>query len=259
MPPALPLHFPAIAWPLMLALGLGVCGCQSSPSTNEGRNVATGSSVSTSSPTISDKQRQRLLAEQEYRKLMQGNTAHPVDTTETSVRSNRQEAAVAKATPSPTPPAPPTPAVSVTRATPAADFIGSLPAVKDQKERIPLTRSEGVYSVPVHLNGVMWAQFTVDSGAADVMLRMDVAQALLNSGTLRREDFLSGANYRYADGSRTHNQRFLLRTLQIGNRVLRDVACAVSTQHASMLLGQSALEKLGKFSFDYTRQELVLE
>jgi aspartyl protease family protein len=125
---------------------------------------------------------------------------------------------------------------------------------------VPLIESGGVYEVPVLVNGVLKINFIIDSGASDVAISSDVALTLVRTGTITDADWLPGANYRFADGSIAKSERFKLRTLRIGNRTLKSVSCSIGNSiHAPMLLGQSALKKLGGYRVDYGKGLLILE
>ena len=125
---------------------------------------------------------------------------------------------------------------------------------------VPLIESGGVYEVPVLVNGVLKINFIIDSGASDVSISPDVALTLVKTGTITNADWLPGAHYRFADGSSAKSERFKLRTLQLGNRTLQSVSCSIGTSiHAPMLLGQSALKKLGGYRVDYTNGLLILK
>ena len=124
---------------------------------------------------------------------------------------------------------------------------------------IPLIESGGVYEVPVLVNGVLKINFIIDSGASDVAISPDVALTLVRTGTINDADWLPGANYRFADGSTAKSERFKLRTLRIGNRTLNSVSCFIGNSiHALMLLGQSALKRLGGYRVDYGKGLLIL-
>ena len=124
---------------------------------------------------------------------------------------------------------------------------------------VPLIESGGVYEVPVLVNGVLKINFIIDSGASDVAISPDVALTLVRTGTITDADWLPGANYRFADGSIAKSERFKLRTLRIGNRTLKSVSCSIGNSiHAPMLLGQSALKKLGGYRVDYRNGILIL-
>ena len=100
----------------------------------------------------------------------------------------------------------------------------------------------------------------IDSGAADMMLSPQVAKILVSSGTLTDDDFLPGQLYRLADGRRKKHMRARLRSVTLGNRTFRDVTFSISeTDDSPMLLGQSLLERLGKYTIDYHNGLLLFE
>ena len=125
---------------------------------------------------------------------------------------------------------------------------------------IRLKKVSGVYKVPVQLNDAVIATLIIDSGAADMMLSPQVAKILQRSGTLTKDDFLPGQVYRLADGSRKKHMRARLRSVKLGNRTFNDVTFSISeSDNSPMLLGQSLLEKLGKYTIDYHNGLLLFE
>jgi predicted aspartyl protease len=128
-----------------------------------------------------------------------------------------------------------------------------------EKNTVRLFKNDGgVYEVSVLLNGVLSLNFIIDSGATEVMISPDVALTLLKTRTVSKADFLPGQRYAFADGSSADSPRFILRKLKIGSRVITNVPCAIgSNLDSPLLLGQSALEKLGNYSIDYSRSALV--
>lgn len=130
--------------------------------------------------------------------------------------------------------------------------------VAQSPNEIKLINTGGVYEVPVVLNGVLAINVILDSGASDVSISPDVALTLLRTKTITDEDWLPGAYYQFADGSRAKSMRFKMKSVKIGNTELTDVTCSVSNSiNAPMLLGQSALQKLGKYSIDYKKMVIT--
>lgn len=119
------------------------------------------------------------------------------------------------------------------------------------RNEVSLTKTGGVFEVPVVLNGVLAIRLILDSGAADVSISPDIALTLYKAKTITEEEMLPGQYYRFADGSTVKSYRFRLRSLKIGDMELHDVACSIASSiHAPMLLGQSALQRLGRYSID---------
>ncbi len=131
---------------------------------------------------------------------------------------------------------------------------------KTEANIVKVNRTAGVYSVPVTLNGVLKIDFIFDSGASDVSISPDVALTLLKTGTIKKEDWLEGAYYKFADGSVAKSKRFKLKSLQIGNKIINNVTCSISNSlDAPMLLGQGVLSKFGKYTFNNLNQTLTIE
>lgn len=131
---------------------------------------------------------------------------------------------------------------------------------KDHVNTVPLEKSEGVYYVPALLNNVINIKFVIDSGAAEVSISPDIALTLIKARTVTENDFLPGMIYQLADGSKVKSDRFILRSLKIGDAVLKDDPCSISNSLLSpLLLGQSALEKLGSVTFDYNSGVVIFK
>lgn len=125
---------------------------------------------------------------------------------------------------------------------------------------IKLKKQNGIYEVPVELNGVLKIDFIFDSGASDVSISPDIALTLIKTGTIVEGDWLPGAYYSFADGSSAKSRRFTLKSVKIGDKIVYDVVCSISNSlDAPMLLGQSVLSKFGKYSFDYKTEKLEIE
>lgn len=122
----------------------------------------------------------------------------------------------------------------------------------DSFNEVKISKNGGLYYIPATINDVLKIKFIIDSGASEVSVSQDVAFTLIKTETITQNDLLPGQEYQLADGSISKSNRFIIRTLKIGNRILKDVACIISgSVKAPMLLGQSALEKLGNYSIDY--------
>ena len=131
--------------------------------------------------------------------------------------------------------------------------------IAQSPNEIKLIKNGGVYEVPVILNNVLSINFILDSGAADVSISPDVALTLIKTKTITDNDWLPGAYYRFADGSTAKSKRFNLKSIKIGNVKLTNVTCSISNSiEAPMLLGQSALQKLGRYSIDYNKMVIKL-
>jgi clan AA aspartic protease (TIGR02281 family) len=125
---------------------------------------------------------------------------------------------------------------------------------------VPLTRDNGVLYVPVLLNGAVEADFTVDSGASDVVLSEDVFRELLRQKKIARSDYLGEGYGTLADGSQVSAELYNLRSLKVGDRTLHNVTAAVSRgRRGQLLLGQSFLRRFKSWSIDNKAKVLVLK
>ena len=126
------------------------------------------------------------------------------------------------------------------------------------QERIKMIKDPGgTYTIPCEVNGLKLS-FIFDTGASDVSLSALEATFMLKNGYIDKSDFIGSQSYSIANGELEENAIINLKTIKIGNKILNNVrACISSHINAPLLLGQSALRKLGNYSIegDY----LVLE
>ena len=98
----------------------------------------------------------------------------------------------------------------------------------------------------------------IDSGASDVSVPADVVMTLRRTGTISDADFLGNETYQLADGSKIPSQRFVIRSLKVGDRTLENVIGSIAPVEGSMLLGQSFLRRFKSWSIDNHREALIL-
>jgi hypothetical protein len=125
-------------------------------------------------------------------------------------------------------------------------------------ETIALKAENGTLVVPVLINGKITLDFTLDSGAADVSIPLDVFLTLQRTDTISESDLLQPGTYELADGSVHRQQRFRVRSLKVGSVELRDVVGSVAPVRGSLLLGQSFLSRLRSWSVDNLRREFLI-
>jgi predicted aspartyl protease len=142
-------------------------------------------------------------------------------------------------------------------ATPAT--VSSSPFGVSNRTRVLLVDRGGVFMVPARINDAIDLDFLVDSGATDVSVPVDVVMTLLRSGTLTAADFTGSKTYLLADGSKLPSATFIMKSLRIGDRTVRDVECAISPIQGELLIGQSLLRRFKSWSIDNSTHQLVLE
>jgi aspartyl protease family protein len=130
---------------------------------------------------------------------------------------------------------------------------------KKGKTIVKMKNQNGVYYVPCRINGNEM-EFIFDTGASDITMSLTEALFLYKQGKLTDNDFIGIQEYQIADGSISEGTIVVLRSVEIGNRKLKDVrASIIHNMTAPLLLGQSALARFGKISIDYNNQEIVFE
>ncbi|MBL6937121.1 MAG: TonB family protein [Alphaproteobacteria bacterium] len=126
-------------------------------------------------------------------------------------------------------------------------------------EDVPLHPTGGVYALPVRINDTITMDFLVDSGASVVTIPADVASTLMRTGALSQQDLQGEQQYRLADGSAHRSPVVMIHKLQIGNFVISNVAAAIAPPDGALLLGQSFLARLHRWSIDNSKHAFTIE
>lgn len=137
-------------------------------------------------------------------------------------------------------------------------FVETKTEKAEIKTILKLKRNGGIYIIPCKVNGVDF-DFFFDTGASDVTISLNAANKLYNLGQLSSSDIIGRELYQVADGNLSEGAIIVLKEIKIDKIILKNVkASIVLNGDAPLLLGQTALEKLGKFSFDYSNNELTI-
>jgi hypothetical protein len=123
---------------------------------------------------------------------------------------------------------------------------------------VPMVPDGGTFAVPVTINDQISLKFVVDSGASDVSIPADVVMTLVRTETITDADFLGKQTYRMADGSTVPSQRFVIRSLKVGDKTLENVTGSIAPVSGALLLGQSFLSRFKSWSIDNQRKALIL-
>ena len=100
--------------------------------------------------------------------------------------------------------------------------------------------------------------FALQFTGADVSFPADIVMTLYRTETITDADFLDKQTYQLADGSTIPSQRFVIRTLKIGDKTLENVVGGIAPVAGSLLLGQSFLSRFKSRSIDNQRRALIL-
>ncbi len=133
-------------------------------------------------------------------------------------------------------------------------LIAVIPCICMGQIIVPMERqTNGTYLIPCKVNGVPM-KFIFDTGASVVNISMTEALFLIKNGFIQDSDIKGTSHAQIANGQIVENTRILLRKIEIGGIELRDVDATVSHNlNAPLLLGQSAIQKLGSIQLDGNR------
>jgi clan AA aspartic protease (TIGR02281 family) len=124
---------------------------------------------------------------------------------------------------------------------------------------IPLISKSGVFEIPCKLNDLK-LDFVFDTGASDISISKTELNFMLKNNYLSRKDFIGYGTYSYADGSSSRCRIINIKNVEIGSSVLYNVqASVVENQKASLLFGQTALSRYGKFEIDNKTNTLHIQ
>ena len=99
-----------------------------------------------------------------------------------------------------------------------------------------------------------------DTGASDVTISSVEANFMLKNGYLSDKDIKGKRYYQVATGQISEGTVITLREIRLGDAVLKNVdASVVNSQQAPLLLGQSAMERLGSFTIDNQNNKLIIK
>ena len=125
-------------------------------------------------------------------------------------------------------------------------------------EEIQMQPHAGGYLISGRVNGAITLDFVLDTGASDVLIPEEAAQALVRAGTLAASDFIGTRTYVLADGSRVPSKRIILHELRVGDQRVANVTANIGSARSRPLLGQSFLSRYPSWMLDNQRHVLVL-
>jgi uncharacterized protein (TIGR02145 family) len=123
---------------------------------------------------------------------------------------------------------------------------------------IQMKREGGVSIVPCKVNGLKLS-FIFDTGASDVTISLTEATFMLKNGYLSKNDIIGTSNYSDANGDISEGININLREIEIQGLKLYNVKAAiVKNLDAPLLLGQTAINKLGVIQLDLNSNTLII-
>ncbi len=136
------------------------------------------------------------------------------------------------------------------------------PSVTENKAEtvtIPMTpKGSGIYEVSCKVNDLR-LNFIFDTGASDISISQTEALFMLKNGYLNSTDIGSNQRYMDANGDIEIGTKIILRKVEFGGLVLKNVsASVVNNKTAPLLFGQSALSKYGKIIIDNQKNTITI-
>jgi clan AA aspartic protease (TIGR02281 family) len=123
---------------------------------------------------------------------------------------------------------------------------------------VKMEKENGVYKIPCKINGLP-LKFIFDTGASNVSISLTEALFMLKNGYLKESDIRGTIYYSIANGEIAEGTKINLQKIEVGKQVLYNVeASIVHTSQAPLLFGQSAMERFGKFTMDYSNANLMI-
>jgi clan AA aspartic protease (TIGR02281 family) len=123
---------------------------------------------------------------------------------------------------------------------------------------VKMEKSGGVYFIPCKVNGLA-LKFIFDTGASDVSISLTEALFMLKNGYLNETDIKGTVYYSIANGEIAEGTKINIQKIEVGKQILYNVeASIVHSTEAPLLFGQSAMERFGKFTMDYSNSNLII-
>ncbi len=118
---------------------------------------------------------------------------------------------------------------------------------------ILLTKQNGIYTIPCSINGIK-RSLVFDTGASTITISMQLAELLYRSGKLSDSDIKGYGRSQTASGHIVDNMGIILKDVEISGLHLKNVdAVVIEGQNVPLLLGLSAIQKLGKVTLQGNR------
>ena len=150
--------------------------------------------------------------------------------------------------------------ISITAANPKRQQVASNGTGGTSRNKTVRMRkmSGNTYLVSCKVNGLP-LDFIFDTGASSVTLSRKQASFMLRNGYLSREDIVGSSSYQTASGDIATGMVIKLKKIEISGLVLNNVeATIINSDSAPLLLGQSALSRLGRIQIDYRNSTLTI-
>ncbi|MBG0782044.1 MAG: retroviral-like aspartic protease family protein [Bacteroidales bacterium] len=125
-----------------------------------------------------------------------------------------------------------------------------LPKIAFTQKQIKLQEENDLYFTYCEVNGLK-LKFIFDTGATNVTISAAEAVFMIKNGYIHPKDIKGSSYSQLANGEIIENTNVILREINIEGIILHDIeALIVENLTAPLLLGQSAIKKLGKVTIE---------
>jgi clan AA aspartic protease (TIGR02281 family) len=133
------------------------------------------------------------------------------------------------------------------------------PAIANQTVSIPMkSKGTGIYEVACKIND-LGLNLIFDTGASDVSISQTEVGFMLKNGYMDADDITGTQQYMDANGDVEIGTTIILRKVNFGGLILKNVkASVVHNKNAPLLFGQSALSKYGKITIDNDKKMITI-
>lgn len=123
---------------------------------------------------------------------------------------------------------------------------------------VKLKTENGELLVPVELNNSVKINLMLDTGCTKTTLPFYVVFTLVKNGTITKKDRRKSQTYVMANGETTEYEEYILHSIKIGGKEIKNIEISVSSNvNSPLLLGNNVLKELGTITIDY--KNLILE
>jgi len=148
------------------------------------------------------------------------------------------------------------PRTMTTQASSLTPQVVYVPAPRPSETRVKLVADRLVAGINDSYRAIM----VLDSGATVCLISPALALKLIDEGTITNQDVIGKSGVRLAGGSVAYGWRINLRSVEVGGVRITNVEAMVMRDVPvyGMLLGQSFLRRLPRWSIDNSTSELVI-
>lgn len=149
--------------------------------------------------------------------------------------------------------------LNITASNPKKQQSASSTSGSSRNKTVRMRKMAGnTYLISCKVNGLP-LDFIFDTGASSVTLSRKQAMFMLKNGYLSKSDIVGSNAYQTASGDIAIGTVIKLKKIDINGLILNNVeASIINSDSAPLLLGQSALSRLGKIQIDYKNSTLTI-